>query len=174
MISCAFRSRFPSARQTSAWNMIMKDKSDRRHMRFDKRQIDDDQPRLSTPLGCGLGMRGTGVAMGDVQGEVSSVRNNKYKLILPLDGLHNTVYNANAQLTQVNINLFALPLLLSSFVRHRRHPSASTLLSRPLPCPTPPQRQSTRMLHHTASPHPVGSASMLVSPFCRLVLSPLC
>lgn len=154
---------------------MLKDKSDRRHMRFDKRQIDDDQPRLSTPLGCGLGMRGTGVAMGDVQGEVSSVGNNKYKLILlPLDGLHNTVYNANAQLTQVNINLFALPLLLSSFVRHRRHPSASTLLSRPLPCPTPPQRQSTRMLHRTASPHPVGSASMLVSPFCRLVFSPLC
>lgn len=174
MILCAFRSRFPSARQTSAWNMIMKDKSDRRHMRFDKRQIDDDQPRLSTPLGCGLGMRGTGVAMGDVQGEVSSVGNNKYKLILPssLDGLHNTVYNANAQLAQVRYQ--PLALLLSSFVRHRRHPSASTLLSHPLPCLTPPQRQSTRMLHRTASPHPVGSASMLVSPFCRLVFSPLC
>lgn len=86
-------------------------------MRFDKRQIDDDQPRLSTPLGCGLGMRGTGVAMVDVQGEVSSVGNNKYKLILPLDGLHNTVYNANAQLAQVRyqpLRSSSSPLLLCS------------------------------------------------------------
>lgn len=85
-------------------------------MRFDKRQIDDDQPRLSTPLGCGLGMRGNGVAMGDVQGEVSSVRNNKYKLIL-LDRLHNTVYNANAQLAQVRyqpLRSSSPPLLLCS------------------------------------------------------------